>query len=237
MITLFDQWRWQNNSFLEDEVPTRRIAGSISGAYILQPNVILRGIGFGLPDQTSFFDIHDGVDLLWQRYVDHELFKQCEAIQEASPGSGAHTYLFRRSGKGPRAGQCLIAFTIAKQSASKPHLSIYSRAGEVTMAMLRDMYFLRALLEDRLGITPKKLENMPITWLVSFAHQNRYYAPVFLYETAGRDAVTKWSRPKAGDTEWADMCKRFYADMIERRINLTGTPGRWQKFLLQAMGR
>lgn len=229
MTSLYERWEETNEWFLKADIPRAQCARKF-GAYIYQPSVSVQATGFGLPNHPTLFEERERVDLLASRYVDEELWQLGCALWEASQGSLAHSFLLLRRGRGPKAGGCLVGFVLSRHR-NQWYCNVLSRANEVTMAWLGDLYFMRHLLTERIPIKIKDVEQVKFRWTMGVAQQNSYYAAVFLHITAGQRYLNRWCS-RTPRSYWEGYCQERYDVLVRQRSEtLTGTPGKWQKWL------
>lgn len=231
MTSLYEEWQRVNEMLLWGERPKSRVANKF-GAYTWEPEVTLQATGFDLPAHTDLFVPEERVKLLADRYIEPELWKKCHEIHEKSAGSLSHSFLFDRyTGRVPKAGGCLVGFVISKIDRKHYHVNILSRAAESTMALFGDLYFIRHVLTSLLPFRVDP-ETVKLNWALGVAQQNRYYAAVYLHQVHGQKFVERWAKSDPV-SYWEGLCIPFYNQMVNRDIELTGTPGKWQQRLIK----
>lgn len=232
MDTLYDQWFDINSRFFDDSEELQIVKSM--GAYAQMWNKTIEATGFGLPEKPPVLLRDERINLLAERYIDPDLWKQCVARFKAAPTSNTHTFLFNRRGKQPKAGGCLIGFTLLRRSARHYDLMMTARAQECTMALLADIYFLHHCLkrlEKELKIK-FDLDRMHIRWHMGIAYQTRPFAPVYAFEAYGAKGLKKWMRSKSRN-EWERMMQYWTNQMMnwDKNPKVTAANKTWGKRL------
>lgn len=229
--SLFEAYEETNESFLSEVVDPQRIAAG-RGSYLLRPTLIVSAPIIGVPDKTNLFEA-DRLTLLTERYTIPE---RCWAAFRDHPGATSWAFTFERTkpdAKGtpvPAAGGCLVSLVISKESSSRWHVIVTSRATEITMAWLADLLFLDSVINRILGKDVRKVKRY--TWVCGVAYQTRHYPSIFMLETYGRAAVRRWMRSSARGP-WEEMVLGFTQTMmgdVDDKIH-KGTPRRWARYL------
>lgn len=214
---MFEAWRKLNEDMLYDK--TIKIVMSM-GCYAWRSGMVMTGDNFNMPTDHALFQ-HQRVPLLEQRY--RVVQKDLEDFV-SNKGSTARALRIERHQVGkralPKAGGCLLSVIVAADG----HVTVTSRAAEVSLALYHDIILIGNLME-RLKVKVKR-----VTWVIGAATQNRVFVPVIAYDHLGPAEFKKWLRRK-GKSKWEEVCREHGAEMLDEKSNMKGTRLRWARRL------
>ncbi len=170
-----------------------------------------------------YLDIGRRVKLLESRYVNAHLFqnfiigltKIAEKRRRKSYPTMVNLQFNRQGTNTPTGGGCLISLTLGWYQ-NKLHLTINSRAGEITKAFLGDLYLIKYLVSKachraRLPIFEiQDADDLVITWQVILGVQSRIYLPTFLLYNKGEESVLEYMRHNAEGNIWREHVQWFF---------------------------
>lgn len=224
MMTLYENWQGLNERFMtEDGLKIIKVAG----VYTSIPQVTIHAQGFGLPESSVLLR-DKRVDLLEQRYINDEVWEACKQRFHRAASSATHVFRFERTGKGPKAGGCLLSVVLIKEG-KRYRVMITSRAEEATMAMLADIAFLERTLDNLARDLNISNDWHEITWHIGLTHQNRVFVPVYMFDVYGARGFHRWLKRKPRN-EWERVCIEHTHKMLTGE-GVTGARKLWGRRL------
>lgn len=194
--TLYDNWLNLTVSHLLGTAPpaaifyqSNNVFQNIKGPYLGLSR------GFGLPETPPSILHSSRVSRLTRRYVQPELWDlgirllKAKAhnldVTKKTKAAGVSVMFLRdqdsTSDETPQAGGCLISVTFNRVGRTN-YIHVYSRASEITKALLGDIYFLKDLMENALseaGFTTWDPEETLIYWTTSYYTYRYVHAMLF----------------------------------------------------------
>jgi len=225
-LTLYETWLKLNDDFLftmtDDEflLAGRELPRGRDFSYMTY-NITLSAKGFGLPESNPFMKQDRRIKLLRGRYVHDILWK--EALQrlkekgtKSSQGPMSYVMPFYRTKSTPTGGGCLISLVFSWYNKSwKIH--IMSRASEITIRLLGDMYFLESMVKEVLEEVPLKNwpgDNLQIDWTLLMCSQMKHVMPYYLLHTRGEDFVREYMLAEPQHLRHLGIIEYFWGDGV-----------------------
>ena len=219
--TLYDLWKGVNNRFIK-ESPLDAYLCTGRDFSIARYNVRLHANSLLLPNEWPPLFTKRRLTILDKRYKLHQ--DDIERLRKSSGGSYPKSFslLFRReetTERGiPSGGGCLISIVFTKYN-GRWHVHVLSRASEISVRLLSDMYFIRQKIDEvteevnlqKKGWDPAKVS---VTWTLLLPAQMKYMVPIYLYLTHGEDYVVDYlTQTPAHKWQWV-VQEHFWNVMI-----------------------
>lgn len=223
---LYEAWKSLNDEFLfswgDDQfliagrdLPPRRESSSVTYGCEIS------GIGFNLPEAQPFVGVDRRIRLLRGRYVDptlwNESLNRLDLKKKNLGGPMSYVFPFHRAATGaPTGGGCLISVTLSWYRKSW-RIHVMSRASEITIRLLGDMYFIQHMVDEIIEQIPLKNwpEKPPINWHFLMCSQKRYVIPYYLLHTRGEAFVLDYmTDPKPKNLRHSGVQEYFWDSIV-----------------------
>lgn len=211
--TLYEAWRnlndqvlleWPDEAFL---LAGRELPKGREFSYMTYNCQLTTEGGFGLdPEVTKpFLDPERRIKLLRSRYIDPPLWQEgidrLELKRRNLGGPMSYVFPFHRPAtSAPTGGGCLISVVLSWYD-KKWRIHVMSRASEITIRLLGDMYFVKRMVDEIIEEVPIRnwpgTDNVPIDWTLLLCSQMKHVMPFYLLITKGEQWVKKAVTGKA----------------------------------------
>jgi len=202
-LTLYESWLKFNDDFLftmddsEFLLAGRELPKGRDFSY-MSYNKVLEGKGWGLPETHPLLNPGRRVKLLRGRYIHDILWKEAlERLRlkgtKSSQGPMSFVLPFYRTKNTPTGGGCLISLVFSWYNKTW-RIHIMSRASEITVRLLGDLYFIKSMVDEVLEEIPLKNwpENPEISWTLLMCSQMKHVMPYYLLKTRGEEFVKQY---------------------------------------------